>query len=198
MEPPCPFDPASGTLVRRLGAGLVVVRCQAIHREPQMFTGVKTRKDGWCRITGRFLPKGSPAYAPLRRAAAYCYISAEAIETTAEGEQIKAKKLENQKSAPVRVQLRRSRGWRMPPDCVKVARPGRWGNPFRVGDPDPERPAAIMDNRRAVELFEAKVRREGWDLSPLFGKSLACFCPPGLPCHADVLLRLAGEQAAQK
>ncbi|WP_415907124.1 DUF4326 domain-containing protein [Oleiharenicola sp. Vm1] len=85
----------------------------------------------------------------------------------------------------------------MPPECVKVARPGRWGNPFRVGDPDPRNPAAVLDNGRAVELFEAKIRQEGWDLSPLFGKSLACFCPPGVACHADVLLRMAAEQQAR-
>lgn len=34
---------------------------------------------------------------------------------------------------PVRVQLRRTKGWRMPDNTVNVARPGKWGNPFRVG-----------------------------------------------------------------
>lgn len=29
------------------------------------------------------------------------------------------------------------------------------------------------------------------DLAPLRGRDLACFCPIGLPCHADVLLELA-------
>lgn len=33
---------------------------------------------------------------------------------------------------PQRVQLRRTRGWRKPPDTVVVARPSKWGNPFRV------------------------------------------------------------------
>ena len=32
-----------------------------------------------------------------------------------------------------RVQLSRKKGWRMPPNTVKVARPGRHGNPFCVG-----------------------------------------------------------------
>lgn len=35
---------------------------------------------------------------------------------------------------PERVQLSRRKGWRMPPNTVKVARPTRWGNPVRVGE----------------------------------------------------------------
>src|SRR5690242_6951114 len=31
---------------------------------------------------------------------------------------------------PVRIQLKRTKGWRMPPNTVKVTRPGKWGNPF--------------------------------------------------------------------
>lgn len=34
--------------------------------------------------------------------------------------------------APCRVQLRRTRGWRMPPGCRKVDRSTRWGNEFQV------------------------------------------------------------------
>ena len=34
---------------------------------------------------------------------------------------------------PHRVQLSRRKGWKMPENIVSVARPGRWGNPFRVG-----------------------------------------------------------------
>jgi hypothetical protein len=33
-----------------------------------------------------------------------------------------------------RVQLSRKKGWRMPPNTVSVARPGKWGNPFKVGE----------------------------------------------------------------
>ena len=35
-------------------------------------------------------------------------------------------------SRPVRVQLSRKKGWRMPENTVSVARPGFWGNPYRV------------------------------------------------------------------
>ena len=34
-------------------------------------------------------------------------------------------------AGPRRVQLRRSKGWTMPPDTVKVDRTTRWGNPGR-------------------------------------------------------------------
>jgi hypothetical protein len=36
--------------------------------------------------------------------------------------------------APKRVQLRRTKGWRLPPNTVVVARPSIYGNPFRVID----------------------------------------------------------------
>ena len=35
---------------------------------------------------------------------------------------------------PKRIQMRRSKGWRLPPGCIYVGRPTRWGNPVRVGD----------------------------------------------------------------
>jgi hypothetical protein len=38
-------------------------------------------------------------------------------------------------SKPQRIQLRRSKGWRMPPSTVKVDRATTWGNPFVVGEP---------------------------------------------------------------
>lgn len=35
--------------------------------------------------------------------------------------------------SPRRVQLSRRKGWRMPPNTVKVSRPTKWGNPHKVG-----------------------------------------------------------------
>jgi hypothetical protein len=34
------------------------------------------------------------------------------------------------------------------------------------------------------------------DVSQLRGKDLACWCPIGQPCHADVLLELANKETA--
>ena len=36
-------------------------------------------------------------------------------------------------AAPKRIQLRRMKGWRLPPWVVSVARPSRWGNPYVIG-----------------------------------------------------------------
>lgn len=50
--------------------------------------------------------------------------------------------------APKRIQLSRRKGWRMPPNTVSVARPARWGNPFRV---------QIVGRERAVSVFREYV-----------------------------------------
>jgi len=33
---------------------------------------------------------------------------------------------------PVRIQRKRTKGWRMPENTISVCRPGKWGNPFKV------------------------------------------------------------------
>ena len=93
---------------------------------------------------------------------------------------------------PERIQLRRTKGWRMPPDTVKVARPTRYGNPHRVGwcpecGATHTRGEAIAEFRAICDAPEIRDRiREH-----LAGKNLACWCKPEEPCHADVLLELA-------
>jgi hypothetical protein len=103
-----------------------------------------------------------------------------------------------------RVQLRRTKGWKMPPDTVKVDRSTPWGNPWPVGEWGPlDRKAP--DAEGAVGLFrqmmtDPQMRSVAGfpaDLSPLRGKSLACWCKPGSPCHADVLLEFAALQARE-
>ena len=44
---------------------------------------------------------------------------------------------------PQRVQLSRAKGWRMPPNTVKVDRPTRYGNPFRDSEHDRQCEASI-------------------------------------------------------
>ncbi len=80
----------------------------------------------------------------------------------------------------------------MPPNTVTVARPGPWGNPYRVGDPGPDgRPIASRDE--AVALYRRHVHAPpaGHAYDELRGKNLACWCPLDGPCHADVLLERA-------
>lgn len=90
-----------------------------------------------------------------------------------------------------RVQLRRTKGWRMPPNTVSVARPTKWGNPFSKGD------ATIPTAKDAVHRFRRWIvdRMVVGPIPPdpaeLRGKNLACWCARNQPCHADVLLELA-------
>lgn len=88
---------------------------------------------------------------------------------------------------PVRVQLRRTKGWRMPENTVSVARPTGYGNRFRVGLP--ANPTAADCARRFREEHAGEYF--GINLDRLRGKNLACWCPLDQPCHADVLLELA-------
>jgi Domain of unknown function (DUF4326) len=104
---------------------------------------------------------------------------------------------------PERVQLRRTKGWRMPPNTIKVDRTTKWGNPFIVGQEDPYHPGdGIKDRRHACSLYlDFASQNQGLiDVarSELRGLNLACWCPlPGPSeedyCHASVLLRLAND-----
>lgn len=108
-------------------------------------------------------------------------------------------------TAPKRIQLRRTKGWRMPENTVKVARPTEWGNPYRVGDTNDVTGLVILDTAEAVDLYQAHIEMAAavrpelyneWVLAvrrELAGKNLACFCPLDQPCHADVLLELANR-----
>lgn len=104
---------------------------------------------------------------------------------------------------PVRIQLSRRKGWRMPPNTVKVARPSGWGNPYVVGGIDHQTGETITDAAHAVRLFRDRwfegddpiwkgVMREA-AIEELRGKNLACWCPLDAPCHADVLLEIANQ-----
>jgi hypothetical protein len=108
---------------------------------------------------------------------------------------------------PVRIQRRRTKGYRLPPDAIYVGRPSRWGNPHRIGAPDypwcmqtvsfaAERiVAGPLDAGAARYHFRLtavdRLTREPDWLAPLRGRDLACWCPLDQPCHADVLLELA-------
>jgi hypothetical protein len=88
---------------------------------------------------------------------------------------------------PERIQLSRKKGWKMPPNTVKVSRPSVWGNPFPVEKYGRE--AAIRKYRSYLETFLECPGAP--DISTLRGKNLACWCKPGEACHADVLLEIA-------
>lgn len=101
-----------------------------------------------------------------------------------------------QEAAPRRITMSRAKGWRMPPNTVKVDRSTKWGNPWRIGEYGPLMRMA-PDAAGAVGLFSAMLMDPEMqaaaeypgDLTPLRGKNLACWCKQGDPCHADILLR---------
>ena len=86
---------------------------------------------------------------------------------------------------PKRIQRKRTKGWRMPPNAVYVGRPTKWGNPYRAGDP------GIPDSWTAKCCYRNHAAT--LDVSELRGKDLACWCSLDKPCHADVLLEIANQ-----
>ncbi len=95
-------------------------------------------------------------------------------------------------SKPVRIQLRRTKGWRMPPNTVKVTRPSKWGNPIRAAKGASAQ--LVVDAYRAWLTTHPDGRATALrHIEELRGKNLACWCPLDQPCHADVLLELANE-----
>lgn len=113
---------------------------------------------------------------------------------------------------PERIQQRRTKGWRKPENTVSVARPSKWGNPYRIVPSGGRGPfdvwvgdwliAQATDLPRAREIAVERYRNAlvngihglyPKSLRELRGKNLMCFCPLDQPCHADVLLELANR-----
>jgi hypothetical protein len=118
---------------------------------------------------------------------------------------------------PERIQRRRTKGYRMPPGAKYVGRPTRWANWFAVVEtqtgwaaswsagPGP-RPAEYYRraesrheaHRHAVDMYAAWVLTVSGLVeairAELAGRDLMCWCPLGLPCHADVLLDIANPE----
>lgn len=75
----------------------------------------------------------------------------------------------------------------MPPNTISVARPGKWGNPTKVGPGETAHYAVscfrdfVRDNADYVVAAKKELR----------GKNLACWCPLRAECHRDVLLEIS-------
>jgi Domain of unknown function (DUF4326) len=119
---------------------------------------------------------------------------------------------------PIRIQRRRTKGWRMPPGTVYVGRGSKWGNPFVChSDRAPSGRRFLMTPEIAVGAFRRTIEQAGgWYPIPLLwpkgkipacgpttvedvrrelrGKNLACWCSTDEPfCHADILLEIANR-----
>lgn len=118
---------------------------------------------------------------------------------------------------PKRIQRSRTKGWRMPEGAVYVGRPTIWGNPFtkklalESGYATEETCSAFVVECFSDWLGPSQSGRDWWsgpesdeakaaiqnNIGQLRGKDLACWCRLDQPCHADVLLKLANEPAAE-
>src|ERR1700677_2858009 len=124
-------------------------------------------------------------------------------------------------TVPQRLRLSRAKGFRLQqqhPGARNVARPSMFGNPFVVGTTTPtnwHEPFAaipVRDRAHAVQLLRDYLdwrraqcnQKAGWhsSIGPNFpweaqirrvltGRDLACWCAPGEPCHADLLIEIA-------
>lgn len=103
---------------------------------------------------------------------------------------------------PVRIRLSRAKGFRLQADAVNVARPGRWGNLFIVGQHGTRLQCAakFYQLARGMITFSENVdvdaqmtmyRRIRRHVHELKGRDVACWCDLDGPCHGDVYLLLA-------
>lgn len=126
---------------------------------------------------------------------------------------------------PVRLQLSRAKGFNLQDhsravnglDAMKVDRSTKWGNPFLVVNDPYDRASVVTRFRRCLTqqptLLRHKLltitrgmegRGEGHfarmraALPEIRGKNLACWCKPGEPCHADVLLEIANRPICEE
>jgi hypothetical protein len=121
---------------------------------------------------------------------------------------------------PKRIQRRRTKGSRLPPNTICVCRPGPLGNPFPA-DAIGQAPAVLLHCHwlmastatclgyvgKDAEMLDRKRERVLKLLPGLRGSNLACWCalcpdhaagkPLGVrctacePCHTDALLEIA-------
>lgn len=100
--------------------------------------------------------------------------------------------------SPRRIQRKRIKGWRMPPNTVSVCRPGKWGNPTATADGYRFWLAGLNPCWTARETLDQTESRRLWILEhvhELRGKNVACWCRLDEACHGDVLLELANAES---
>ena len=122
---------------------------------------------------------------------------------------------------PIRIQRKRTKGWKMPLNTVYVGRGSKWGNPCKIYKDkmnssllpcgwrvyDEGQPLRFFEESSAIhqsvnlykKWLKRKIKSGELDISELRGKNLACWCPildksgQYCKCHADVLLSIANN-----
>ena len=97
---------------------------------------------------------------------------------------------------PIRIQRKRTKGWRMPDNTVYVGRGSKWGNYFTIED---------YGREESIDMFIQYIGHPNSpldfgpeDIEQLRGKNLACWCKENESCHADILLAWANETKEHK
>ena len=90
---------------------------------------------------------------------------------------------------PKRIQRKRTRGWRMPPNTFYVGNGTIWWNQY---DNSPEGLKKYEDLIRYMITEYGGIKL---DIESLRGKDLACWCALTDSCHGDVLLKIANVMA---
>ena len=118
---------------------------------------------------------------------------------------------------PVRIQLRRSKGWRMPDNTVKVDRTTKWGNPFNFkapahcwtalaygckGDPAGRQEASVIAFRQWIDAGKPMLLTGCGLYAQKRGKSAVAFATspevasPVPPSMAQITRELRGKNLA--
>lgn len=102
---------------------------------------------------------------------------------------------------PERIQLSRKKGWRIPPNTIKVDRSTKWGNPFIVGKFGTVKECidafefllsgilCVSVDQETLKSQKQFIENYKRNSSKLKDKNLACWCKSGNPCHADILIK---------
>lgn len=119
---------------------------------------------------------------------------------------------------PERIQRKRVKGWRMPPNTLYCGRGSKYGNMhkvereghiFKVFDPKYfEGNYRYFLEKKYAHACAVRLYQEDMDeylkINPQYFDDLkgyeylACFCALGLPCHVDVLIRWLTKDAPYK
>lgn len=97
-------------------------------------------------------------------------------------------------TSPSRLQFRRTKGFNLQRvsraanalPAKLVCRPSKYGNPHTMRN-ESERGNCVRLYAAEMELWSDERKQQA--VKDLAGHNLACYCEPGLACHADTLLR---------
>lgn len=116
---------------------------------------------------------------------------------------------------PVRVQRKRTKGWKKPENTINVSRPSKWGNPFSwqeeaaqiaatasyavLSSPIGRRLLNEEGKKNATEKYKRALLSGKLSVAvnevkkELKGKNLMCWCTSNEHCHADILIEVANS-----